>query len=163
MERISKAQLSSALTRTLPPSTKHLPDAELSELGTLAVQMAQRYPHQNLTDTLEGYLEDFEALAVKYSLRSVKEALRTLRIHPEQKFFPRPDEVAAEIERQKGAALAASSGRQSQTLLGEMDRQFWEWVDCRLLDADTVSMSEQQFLDTVKIPGWTGRKARLHG
>ena len=32
-------------------------------------------------------------------LRSV-EAVQALRIDPEQRFFPRPDEVAAEIKRQ---------------------------------------------------------------
>jgi hypothetical protein len=37
-------------------------------------------------------------LALKYSLPKVKDALAVLRIKAGQKFFPRPDEVADEIE-----------------------------------------------------------------
>jgi hypothetical protein len=73
VERIGRAQLSSALTRMSPQSTRRLPDAELRELGILVAQMAQRYPRQDLTEALEGYLMDFEALALKCSLRRVRE------------------------------------------------------------------------------------------
>ena len=50
---------------------------------------------------MEEYLTDFEQLALKYSLQKVEDAISSLRIDPEQEFFPKPNEVAAEIERQR--------------------------------------------------------------
>ncbi len=50
---------------------------------------------------MEEYLKDYEALALKHSLQRVKEAIAALRIDPNQQFLPRPDEVAAEIDRQR--------------------------------------------------------------
>jgi hypothetical protein len=50
---------------------------------------------------MEEYLADFERLALRYSLPRVEAALAELRIDLEQVFFPRPDEVASEIERQR--------------------------------------------------------------
>jgi hypothetical protein len=41
-----------------------------------------------------------------------------------------------------------------------MEHNFWCWVDWRLSQPDMAGMTEQQFLDTVKRPGWTGMKAR---
>ena len=46
------------------------------------------------------YLADFERLALKFSLQKVEDAIAALRIDPEQEFFPKPNEVADEIERQ---------------------------------------------------------------
>ena len=43
---------------------------------------------------------DYEALAQKYSLQKVVDAIEALRISADQKFFPQPNEVAAEIEDQ---------------------------------------------------------------
>lgn len=44
---------------------------------------------------------DYERLALKFSLQKVIDALYALRIEPEQKFFPKPDEIAAEISRKR--------------------------------------------------------------
>jgi len=52
-------------------------------------------------DSIEEYLNDLEHLALRYSLQSVEDAIASLRIDPEQEFFPRPDEVAAEMRRQR--------------------------------------------------------------
>lgn len=87
-------------------------------------------------------------------------ALVALRISPEQKFFPRPHEVAAEIERQAVERAEAIAKRETRSQVQRYDSYFWEWVDSRLQDPDIVGMTEQQFLDTVKMPGWTGMKAR---
>lgn len=40
------------------------------------------------------------------------------------------------------------------------ERDFWDWVDRRLSDPDCAGLTEQQFLDRISLPGWTGRKAR---
>jgi hypothetical protein len=101
MERIDRAQLSSALTQTGGQLQKCLPSAEYLALGVLLNQTAKRYPHQDVTDSMEEYLIDLERLAVRYSLQSVEDAIAALRIDPEQEFFPRPDEVAAEMRRQR--------------------------------------------------------------
>ena len=43
---------------------------------------------------------------------------------------------------------------------GREEADFWIWVDRRLSEPDTVGMTEQQFLDIIRTPGWIGRKAR---
>lgn len=58
------------------------------------------------------------------------------------------------------SAGAAVTDRRTRELLEQMDREFWAWVDFRLSEPDTAGMTEQQFLDTIKRPGWKGRKAR---
>lgn len=45
-------------------------------------------------------------------------------------------------------------------MIAKMEREFWAWVDFRLSEPDAAGMTEQQFLDAVKRPGWMGRKAR---
>jgi hypothetical protein len=88
------------------------------------------------------------------------EALEALRISPDQKFFPQPDEVAKEIEIQIERVESEISRGRAKRQLAVYDAAFWEWVDCRLQDADIAGMSEQEFLDTVKRPGYQGLKAR---
>lgn len=39
----------------------------------------------------------------------------------------------------------------------EREREFWEHVELRM---DAEGLSEQQVLDTIKSPGYAGRKAR---
>ena len=99
-------------------------------------------------------------MSLNYSLPNVRAALAELRIKPGQSFFPRPDEVAAELERQADAESAVKAKKHSRRLLDEMEVTFWAWVDCRMGDEDTAGMTEQQFLATIKTPGYTGRKAR---
>jgi hypothetical protein len=128
MQRISQAQLTSALAPISAPLQRRLPDEEAQTLAVLLAQMADRYPSQDLQDSLEGYLLDFEDLALKYSLPIVKEALRTLRTKPGQSFFPRPDEVAEEIERQQDERnRAADMSRQQQRRAREI-AEFWAWA-----------------------------------
>lgn len=97
MEPTNLAQLNSALTKTERPSAPQLSNSDSEELETLILQMADRYPSQDLSGALKGYLHDFGRLALRYGLPSVKAALSEMRIKPGQAFFPRPDEVAEEI------------------------------------------------------------------
>lgn len=161
MEAISRASLESALTVVSEPSPKSLSDGEFSELAVLTAQMVQRYPSQDTEVSLEGYLTDFEQLALKHSLAHVKQALMELRIRPNQQFFPRPDEVAAEIDRQREAKAHEVSRKEMQAVTERYDADFWGWVDSRMQDPDTAGMTEQQFLDGIKQPGYTGRRARV--
>jgi hypothetical protein len=69
-----------------------------------------------LEQSLEGYLADFEQLALRYSLAKVQRALAELRIAPGQKFFPRPDEVAEVIEQQRERRMSPTANDAQQFL-----------------------------------------------
>jgi hypothetical protein len=73
------------------------------------------------------YQEDLEQLALKYSLRKVLKALRALRIKAGQSFFPRPDEVAQEIEIQQERAIAKDIYNGDKDYF---DRQRRNWEIC---------------------------------
>ena len=157
MDHIGAVLQSSALMETSQPLQRRLSDADSVELAVLLGQMVQRYPAQDLSDSLEGYLLDFETLALKYSLAKVHEALAELRTSPGQKFFPRPDEVAEEIERQREEQNRASDRSAGERRKAESERDFWRWVDERM---ELSGLSEQAILDAVRVPGYMGRKAR---
>ena len=125
MERISQVSLASVLQTTEQPSQRLLSVSDGQTLTALILQMADRYPSQDLTDSLEGYLWDFQQLALRYSLPKVTAALAELRLRPGQSFFPRPDEVAGEIERQQDVRnRAADVARQAQR---RADDIAWFW------------------------------------
>jgi hypothetical protein len=110
---------------TEQPSQRLLSASDGQTLTALILQMADRYPSQDLTDSLEGYLWDFQQLALRYSLPKVTAALAELRLRPGQSFFPRPDEVAGEIERQQDVRnRAADTARQAQR---RADDIAWFW------------------------------------
>ena len=100
LEKVSKAQLQSALTETGGQLQRRLPKEELKALGVMLEKTARRYPNQDMQMTMGEYLTDFEQLAVKHSLVKVEKALSALRIDPDQDFFPTPSEVAHEIRQQ---------------------------------------------------------------
>ncbi len=101
MERITSAQLNSALTAQGANLQRSLSKEDSSTLLILLNSLAKRYPSQDQAESIEEYFRDFEALALKFSLQKVEKALAALRIKPGQAFFPRPDEVAEEIEAQR--------------------------------------------------------------
>jgi hypothetical protein len=105
LERVTQAQASSALTEQDASLRRSLSDEDLSILLAEMDSLARRYPSQDQEESIESYMTDFEQLALKYSLRKVQQALQALRIRAGQKFFPRPDEVAQEIEDQREARL----------------------------------------------------------
>jgi hypothetical protein len=153
MEQIDQVSLMNALVPTNELSQRRLPDAESVELGILLAQMADRYPAQDLRDSMEGYLWDFERLALKYSLPMVQTALAELRIRPGQRFFPRPDEVAEEIEAQLAAAiLRREAERRAERRKKEIE-EFWrcasEWMEM-------TGNSEEELLR--RFPSYKGTK-----
>jgi hypothetical protein len=104
--------------------SKNLKNEEYSTLVVEFQALARRYPSQDVEQSTDAYLEDFEALALRYSLRSVVAALRELRIRPGQKFFPRPDEVAEEIERKRETGLNDALARDGK----KYSKQMAEWA-----------------------------------
>jgi hypothetical protein len=109
---------------------------------------------------MEGYMMDFEQLALKYSLPKLREALAALRIDPNQSYFPRPDEAAAQIERMSHRKEAEIQASRTRRWIDEQRRDFWAWVDFRMQSADMAGKCEQDLLDAVKVPGFMGMKAR---
>lgn len=139
MERITSAQLNSALQPTSQPSEKRLSVADSAHLMVLVGQMLQRYPSQDLTDSVEGLTRDYEALALKYSLPKVEKALASLRIKPGQAFFPRPDEVADEIEnlRERGVNDAIRKD-------GQQFMEYWDGVRAKLNTPEEKAWRKEQ-------------------
>ena len=61
----------------------------------------RRYPAQDQGESTDEYFIDYEQLAIERGVDKVAKAVSALRRDPEQRFFPRPDEVAAEMKRQR--------------------------------------------------------------
>lgn len=122
MERITSAQLNSALTAQGESSRKSLSSEGSSLLLSLMNNLAKRYPSQDQAESIEQYFQDFEALALKYSLPKVEKALAALRIKPGQAFFPRPDEVADEIENQRERGINDAIRREGNRWLEDWER-----------------------------------------
>lgn len=155
MEQAFLAQLSSALTVTSPLLQRQLKDAEWKELAVLVGQTAKRYPNQDLTDSMEGYLQDFEQVALRYSLPQFREALAELRIKPGRGFFPRPDEVAAEIEASRDRRRAAiEQGKREHRRQNEV-AEFWRWAPRWMADTGNT---EEELLN--RFPSFKGTKPR---
>ena len=101
MERVTEAQLVNASTTTDSRLQKLLSSEDGLGLTSLLEAAQRRWPNQDQQETIEEYLGDYERLTLRYSLRAVQEAMAELRVDPRQEFFPKPNEVAAEIERQR--------------------------------------------------------------
>jgi hypothetical protein len=128
MDHISLALRNSASTAISKRCARLLSDAEFQELQTLVEQTARRYATQDVSESIEGYLQDFEQLCLRYSLPMFRSALGELRISPTQKFFPRPDEVAAEIEAQLDQVRAAREAERSKEESRRKIEEFWRWA-----------------------------------
>lgn len=116
LERISQAKLSDVLTAPDAQLRRSLPSEELAALGALMESMARRWP-QEVEDSIGTYMADMEQLAIRYRLSRVFDAVQSLRTAPGQKFFPRPDEIADELERQKSKREAAADVRRADEYL----------------------------------------------
>lgn len=103
MERVTQALAHSALTEPAASLQKSLSSEDSTALLAMLDSLTRRYPSVDLAESMEDYEKDFAALAVEHGLPRVMAAVERLRIRPGQKFFPRPDEVADEIEAQREA------------------------------------------------------------
>jgi hypothetical protein len=68
-----------------------------------------------------------EQLVVRHGLQHVTEAVSALRINPEQKFFPRPDEVAEQIEWERSKRQIAIDTERRTHERERYIKEHWEW------------------------------------
>ena len=101
MEKLTTALLNSVLTPTGGQLQRQLSSSDGLALTVLMEGLARRYPSQDTSDAMQEYMTDYGQLVLKFSLQKVQKAVAALRIDPDQSFFPRPDEVAREIQRQR--------------------------------------------------------------
>lgn len=120
MERITTAQLNSALTTTEGRLQRRLSNEDGLTLTAILEAAQRRWPNQDTAESMEEYLADFERLTLRYSLPRVEAALAELRIDPNQVFFPRPDEVASEIEWMRSQDAAKLKFTRTQKYLDYM-------------------------------------------
>lgn len=138
MERINQAQISLLdLDRARAPqmsspaselSLRRLSDSEDQHLQSLLEQMAERYPHQDVSAAAEGYLWDYQRLALRYSLPEVQDALAEWRITPGARFFPRPDEIAEMIESMREKSRESRRAARQEQQKRDDIRVFWKWA-----------------------------------
>jgi hypothetical protein len=91
--------------------------------------MSQRYPHQDLSASAEGYLWDYQQLVLRYSLSEVHSALAEWRLTPGAKFFPRPDEIAESIEASRQRDHATRQAQRHAELRRKQIEEFWPWAE----------------------------------
>jgi hypothetical protein len=163
IKEIKLAQLVESNALSITGTHRSLSAAELEHFGNLCRQMQAYYPHQEFArETVDGYMFDLERIAITHGIDRLEQAFLNVRLRREQKFFPHPTEVLEEIERVMNSERRDRMEKAAERQSANDEADFWAWVDRRLEDADTAGMSEQQFLDSVKQPGWTGRKARTN-
>ena len=155
MDHISLALRNSASMAISKRSARLLSDAEFQELQTLVEQTARRYATQDVSESIEGYLQDFEQLCLRYSLPIFRSALGELRISPQQKFFPRPDEVAAEIEAQLEKVRSARAAELCRNERRRQIEEFWKWAPEWI---EMTGYSEEELLK--RFPSFRGTKPR---
>jgi hypothetical protein len=78
-----------------------------------------------------------------------------LRISPQQKFFPRPDEVAAEIESQLEQVRAARAAELCRNERRRQIEEFWQWAPEWI---EMTGYSEEELLK--RFPSFRGTKPR---
>lgn len=86
--------------------------------------MAANYPHQALPDeTGDIWREGIERLALKYTLRRVRDVLADFLIRPGQRFFPHPSEIAEALEERMANERAEFLKAHPYTPCAECDGQ----------------------------------------
>jgi hypothetical protein len=102
---------------------------------------------------MEGYLWDFERLALRYSMAEVQAALAEWRITPGARFFPRPDEIAAEIERSREVGRDARMAEVKAVRRAREIAAFWAWAQGWMADTGN---DEEELLR--RYPSYQGTK-----
>jgi hypothetical protein len=153
MERISLAQLNNALTALEESSPKSLSREDSSTLLALVESLTRRYPSQDQEGSIEEYFLDYERLALKCSLPRLTSALLELRTKAGRAFFPRPDEVAEQIEANMDMErVERDRERQARQRTQEI-AEFWErapeWMQM-------AGCSEEEMLE--RFPSYRGTK-----
>lgn len=141
LQRVTRESLNNALTGREESLQKSLSSEDSSALLALMERATRRWAGQEMEDSIEELHADYERLALKYSLRKVREALDSLRIDSKQQFFPRPNELAAMIESQQERKTAQMKIRE-----GEEFQRNWEAYMKRLMtDPDEIAWRIEKF------------------
>jgi len=98
-------------------------------------------------------MADYEQLAIREGLQRVIEAVDALRLS--SKFFPRPDEVADEIDRQRAKRQAAAEARRAPREREQQNKEFWDWAPQWMQDTGN---SEEELLK--RFPSKRGTKLK---
>lgn len=133
IREITLDQLLAPRATWTPGTQPRLSEKDFDHLSAMCRQMAAYYPHQEMaSETVQGYLHEFEGLAVRYGAEGLESACRVLRSKAGQKFFPHPSEVAEQIEQQVEANKEVLA-RKMQDLRAQGEREedietFWNEV-----------------------------------
>lgn len=115
------------------------------------------------TTVSDKTLQLYATKLAELPIDDVKAAVNQLAGEPRRDGDPAFPSLGSIKSRVLEVRVERRRARHTQVTLSQYERDFWDWVDSRLQDPDTVGMTEQQFLDTINRPGYTGRKARNPG
>jgi len=105
------------------------------------------------SETLQLYSDQLS----RFALEDVCTVTRQMALEPRREFetaFPALGDIAEGIRRLEKRRRQAEQQRKQR----EDDWAiFWNWVDERVAD---TGRTEQEFLDSIRVPGYTGLKAR---
>lgn len=104
-------------------------------------ELTRRYPSQDHESSIAAYFKDYEKLASKCGMRRVQKAVEALRIMPGRAFFPRPDEVAEEIEHQREKGIMAAMVKEGK----QFDRQYKAWADMYMSPEEVAWRKEKGY------------------
>jgi hypothetical protein len=150
------AQLMKGSAEITERSRSRLPDEAFAYLSILMDQMQAAYPHQDLSDSMQVYMEGYEQLALRYSMAEVQDALAEWLITPGAKFFPRPDEGASLIERRREAQRVVKEMRAQAEKHKADIAEFWAvWVPQWKAD---LGIDEEEILR--RHPSYRGTKPK---
>jgi hypothetical protein len=143
LERISQAQLNSALTVREESLQKSLSRKDSLSLLAMLDSLVRRYPSQDLSASMAEYQRDYKRLCLKYSLPTVLAAVEELRLDPEQTFFPRPEEAAKRIEQRQQVEYWQKQHEATEQRRLQEIKEFWGNLPWMM---ETTGYSEEEFL-----------------
>lgn len=158
MERITQTDLKALLKSEKTEAERQLDRRQqnLELLSILIEQMRANLPNQQLTQaTVESWMGSWLLLVDEYGFQALQQALQ--RLLTRCKFFPLPAEIREEIEAERDRQCAQRQQREARQTLDKLDRDFWYWVDEQIA---YTGQSEQEILNKVRTPGYTGLRAR---
>lgn len=108
------------------------------------------------TDTLVLYAENLSGWELSELLPAIKQIALQTRKKGETAFPP----LADILERLQAGMVQSHGEHKSSALKEQHEQEFWMHVDYM---KESTGKTEQEVLDAIKTPGYTGRKARERG
>jgi hypothetical protein len=136
-------------------------NSDLAQVPALMAQMKANYPGQELLpETADMWMAAWLEMVLDYGLEPFRAAL--IPLLRSSRFFPHPAEIEEAIEAKRAEERAERDLQRSQDQRREHMAEFWAWVDERLGPGGfNEGMGEQEFLNRITTPGYTGMKARV--